>query len=79
MIVQVVNDLFTTTLSDLMAGNIGIDSQGNVYARIYVTNPNKSQTQVFKLDDMGGQYNDHINLKTRVRVLDPDEKVVLTI
>ncbi len=79
MRVQVVNDLFTTALSELTAGNIGIDSQGNVYARIYVTNPKESQTQLFKLDNMGGQYNDHINLKTRVRILDPDEKVVLTI
>ncbi len=79
MRVQVVNDLFTTTLSNLMAGSIGIDSQGNVYARIYVNNTKESQTQLFKLDDMGGQYNDHINVKTRVRVLDSDEKVVLTI
>jgi len=79
MRVKVVNDLFTTMLSELSAGQIGIDSQGDVYARIYVNNPKESQTQIFKLDDMGGQYNDHINLRIRVRVLDPDEKVVLTI
>ncbi len=79
MRVQVVNDLFTTTLNDLLPGNIGIDQQGNVYARIHVANSKESQTQLFKLDDMSGQYNDLINVKIRIRVLDRDEKVVLTI
>ncbi len=79
MRVQVINDLFTTTLNDLMPGNIGIDRQGNVYARIHVANSKEAQTQLFKIDDMSGQYNDLISVKTRVRILDRDEKVVLTI
>ncbi len=79
MQIQIINDLFTTPLSDLRAGQVGVDSQGNVYARVYVANPQQSQTQLFKLNDMGGQYNDHISAKIQVRVLDSDEKVVLTI
>ncbi len=79
MQIQIVNDLFTTTLNDLMPGEIGVDAQGNVYARVHVANPKKAQTQLFKLDDMSGQYNDHINVKIRVRILKPDERVVLTI
>ncbi len=79
MLIEVINDLFTTTLDDLKPGEIGIDERGFVYARIYVPNPKEVQTQLFKLDDMMGQYNNKIRVTTRVRVLAPDEKVVLTI
>ncbi len=79
MKLEVINDLFDTILNDLKPGEIGIDERGNVFARIYVPNPKETQTQLFQLDDMIGQYNNHIDIRTRVRILAPDEKVVLTI
>ncbi len=79
MQIKIVNDLYVTPLSDLRAGQIGVDARGNIFARIYVPNPKETQTQVFQLDEMSDQYNDHIDVRTRVRILAPDEQVVLTI
>lgn len=79
MQIQVVNDFYTTPINELRPGSIGIDHKGEVYARIYVPNPKEAQTQVFKLNDMSCQYNNHIDSRIRLRILEPDEKVVLTI
>ena len=79
MQIQVINDMYTSKLSDLRPGEICIGRQGDVYACIYVPHPKETRTQIFKLDDMGGQYNDHIDHRMSVRVLKSDERVVLTI